>query len=136
MTLDDKKKQIYRLVKLGMDRLECELLAECTLEEQAQLEKDAYYIAHCAIQRLLEEKDLLEKLDDIISENALVGKSTEVRWKLEKINNARWGNVVRVANESPIEKHEPPDLSGLSEEARALLLDTVCQVVNPGSDRN
>jgi hypothetical protein len=136
MTLDDKKKQIYRLVKLGMDRVECELLAECTLDEQMELTKDAYYIAHCAIQRMLEEKDLLEKLENIIEENALVGKSTEIRWKLEKINNARWGNVVRVASEAPSVAREPPDLSGLSDQEREILLNTVCGVVNPGADKN
>jgi hypothetical protein len=136
MTLDDKKKQVYRLVKLGMDRAECELLAECTLEEQAALDKDQYYLAHCSMQRLLEERDLLTKLDGIIEDNALIGKSSEIRWKLEKINNARWGNVVRVANETPVTKRETPDLSGLTEEQRSLLLDTVCGIVNPGSDRN
>jgi DNA replication initiation complex subunit (GINS family) len=135
MTLEDKKKHIYRLVKLGMDRAECELLAECSLEEQTELEKDAYYLAHCAIQRLLEEKDLLERLEDIIEMNTVEGKSTEVRWKLEKINNARWGNVVRVASEPVSVKREPPDLSKLTEEQRAILLDTVCAVVNPGQDK-
>lgn len=130
MHLDEKKAQVYRLVKLGMSRAEAELLAEISLEEQELLDADPMYVRRCELQRLIEERDLLVHLDDIAEDNAIKGVSTEIRWKLERLNPARWGKSLAVSSNPPPAEQEVPDLSSLSVEERALLLSVVAKTLN------
>lgn len=135
MTFEDKKAQVYRLVKLGMDREEAELLSEFTLEEQERLDTDAFYLSRCKLQRLIEERDLLESLDDIANDNAIKGVSTEIRWKLERMNPARWGKSLAIATTPAPVENEIPDLSSLSKEERALLLSVVTRTLSNGANK-
>lgn len=124
MTIEEKKIQVCRLLRLGMGQDEAELLAEFTLEEQEALIVDASYQNRCRVQKFIEERSLLIKLDDIIEQNALVGKSSEIRWKLERMNPSRWGKTVSVVTPN-ISDEKPIDLGSMTPEARAALLDAV-----------
>ena len=113
-----------------MSRAEAELLAEISLEEQELLDADPMYVRRCELQRLIEERDLLVHLDDIAEDNAIKGVSTEIRWKLERLNPARWGKSLAVSSNPPPAEQEVPDLSSLSVEERALLLSVVAKTLN------
>lgn len=129
MTLDDKKSQVYRLVRLGMGREEAELLAEFTIQEQEALDSDAAYLARVNIQKVIEERDLLVKLDDIIEQNTMRGTSSEIRWKLERINPQKWGKSVSIDLPGSPLGDNTPDLSKLSPEERASLLSAVSRAL-------
>jgi tRNA U34 5-carboxymethylaminomethyl modifying enzyme MnmG/GidA len=118
MDIESKKKEVYRLIRLNMKREEAELLADCTLEEQVALAADETYLARCSFYLLYEEKRLMEALDRIIEENEAKGVSTEIRWKLEKLNPAKYGKSVAISGIPASKSREIPDLSKLSEAER------------------
>lgn len=132
MTIEEKKAHVYRLVKLGMSRDEAELLAGFSLDEQEALERDGVYLARCRLQRIVEERDLLEHLDDVIEDNVLKGVSTELRWKLERMNPERWGKSLALSTQTPPAPAAVPDLSKLSREERAVLLAAVSKALPNG----
>ncbi len=129
MTLEDKKSQIYRLVRLGMGRAEAELLAETTLEEQALLDADTMYLSRVNIQKVIEERDLLVKLDDIIEQNTMKGESGALRWKLERLNPQKWGKSVSIDLPAAPLSEGAPDLSKLTAEERTQLLRVVSRAL-------
>lgn len=130
MTLDEKKAHVYRLVKLGMSRDEAELLTGLSLEDQETLDRDPVYLANCRVQKLIEERDLLLHLDDIVEDNAIKGVSTEIRWKLERLNPQRWGKSLAVTTPPPAEEPDVPDISKLTKEERDLLLGVVASTLS------
>jgi hypothetical protein len=91
MTFEEKKQHIIRCVKLGMDNYSAMIIAECTQDEIDLFENDEVFSKRLAVEAKLEERDLLINMQKVMDINVPLGDSTEVRWKLEKINPRRWG---------------------------------------------
>lgn len=129
MDIESKKAQVYRLVKLGMDVYESQLLAGCTVEEIDAMSADDAFSARCSFLVMVKEKELLEKIDEIIEYNAGRGVSKEITWKLEKMNPKKYGKTVSVSLDKPLEEKEQVDLSRLSESERDSLLEAVSKTI-------
>jgi tRNA U34 5-carboxymethylaminomethyl modifying enzyme MnmG/GidA len=134
LSLEDKKKEVYRLVRLNMTREEAELLADCTLDEQIELAADELYLAKCKFYVMYEEKMLMESIDRIIAENELKGVSTEIRWKLEKLNPAKYGKTVAISGMPSAKLREMPDVSKLNAQEREALIGVANKVLNGAKD--
>ena len=130
MDIQGKREQVYRLVKLGMDVYESQLLAGCSASEISEMSSDPVFKAQCGFYNLLEEKELLEQIDDIILSNAEKGISTEIRWKLGVINPRKYGSRMAVDSAPPPPDRDVPDLSRLNDAERAALLDAVSKMIN------
>jgi len=91
MTLEDKKNYVKRYIRLGMDRASAMMVAELTFEEMEELDKDEVFNRQLDFQAKLEEKALLEKFDTAMNATVAAYDTKDVRWKLSKLNPARWG---------------------------------------------
>lgn len=92
MSLNDKKDQILRLIKLGMELYRAELVMACTEKEIEKLENDKEFCQRIKSYEAIGEKELLDKLEDAIDLGIDKGKSSAIQWKLERINSKRWGS--------------------------------------------
>lgn len=81
-----------RCIRLGMALEEAYLLAECSLEEQDALSRDEPFLYRVQVQKAIQERDLLQKLNTIIEVNASLGKGEDLRWLLSKLNRKRYGD--------------------------------------------
>lgn len=89
--MQSKRQLILEYAKLGMEFDRAALLAECSLQEQEELEKDDGFQRSLKACNALVERDLLKELSDVKRINVACGNSTEVRWMLERLNRKRWG---------------------------------------------
>jgi hypothetical protein len=92
MDIQAKAESVMRCVRLGMALEEAYLLAECSLEEQDSLGRDEAFLYRVQVQRSIQERDLLQKLNTIIELNASMGKGEDLRWLLSRINRKRYGD--------------------------------------------
>ena len=92
MNLKDKKEQILRLIKLGMELYRAELVLGCSEEEIKKIEEDLNFNQRVKEHEAISEKELLDKLEDAIDFGVDKGKSSAIQWKLERINAKRWGS--------------------------------------------
>lgn len=92
MEIADKIESVLRCIKLGMALEEAYLLAECSYEEQDAMNKDEDFQYRVQVQRSIQERELLTKLNAIIDMNVLSGKGEDLRWFLSKINRKRYGD--------------------------------------------
>ncbi len=91
MTFESKKEHILRCVKLGMDLLQAELVAECSLSEIDQLDEDKKFLRQIKFHYAISEFQLLEKHDRAMHNQLTEGKTGAAQWKLERMNPKRWG---------------------------------------------
>jgi hypothetical protein len=96
MTLDDKKDFIYRVIRLGMSVEDAKIAAECTGEEMRILDEDEAFEKKCDVVARIQEKELLEKLNQAMEMNLLEGKTVELRYKLGVMNSRYSGGKVDV----------------------------------------
>lgn len=90
--LEDKKKIIYNLTKLGMDIDKAHLIAECSEEEIALLDKDVDFNKKLEVYLAIAEKRLLKMHAKACRISAEKGSATGIQWKLSKINPDKWGD--------------------------------------------
>ena len=108
MTVSENKKQsIYQLIKTGMSLDRAFILVELEDEEIALLREDPLFMKKTKFYMVDQERDLLRSLDDVIATNIPKGVSTEIRWKLERVNPAQWGTQ---KGSAPIGDEPLPDL--------------------------
>lgn len=129
----DRKDLTLRYIRLGMSRNDAFILARVPLDEQVEFERDPLFMEKCEVALLQEEYELLDTLDDIIADNAAKGTSTEIRWKLERINPKRWGKRLTVDGEANTPSRQEVDVSHLPEEQKAALLDAVTDLLTGGA---
>jgi len=96
--MDNKRRTVLELMKLGMEFDRAAIIAECDVAEIEILRNDTAFQAHVKACSAILERDLLKSLNEIRVMNAATGNSTEVRWMLERINPKRWdkSGAVRV----------------------------------------
>lgn len=104
MSLDNKKRIITECVTLGMDLDRAMLVAECDESENVALREDASFMHDVNARSAINERVLLNKLDECMELNTAIGRSDEVRWKLERINPSKWGKggSVGKTNDAPV----------------------------------
>lgn len=92
MELSGKKEHVLRCTKLGMDFFSSCVIATCTIDEMALLEKDESFQMQILQQEKIAEYELL-KDHNIASRIAINrGNASPVQWRLAKINPKRWGD--------------------------------------------
>jgi len=91
MTFQNKKEQIFRFFRLGIEIYRAEILAGCTEEEIELLDKDAHFQQRLKEYEILEEYELLEKHQDGMDIALERGNTSAAQWKLERINPNKWG---------------------------------------------
>lgn len=92
MDLKNKKQQLFRLIKLGMELYRAELVVGCTEKEVSLLDKDEDFNQKIKEHEAIGEKELLDKLEDAIDIGVDKGSSSAIQWKLERLNSNRWGS--------------------------------------------
>ncbi len=95
MELEQKKEMAYRFLKLGMPLYSAQILAEFTQEEMDDLEEDKSFQRQVSFVKQKEISRLLERIDSIIDMNTQKGVSTEIRWKLGKLDSAAFGEAAK-----------------------------------------
>ena len=91
MELRDKKSLAERFIRLGMDVRSSLIACEATEDEIDLLLEDKQFMDKVAFIQAREVSVLLEKLDNVIAQNVPRGISTEIRWKLGKVDAGRFG---------------------------------------------
>lgn len=99
MDLQGKKQHIERCIKLGLTLYKSMLIAGCTSDEMSLIENDDQYLRRIETLNAIYEHDLLKHIERAIAINVNMGKTTEVRWMLERINPEKWGQKSSVNND-------------------------------------
>ena len=105
MDIEGKKNHILRCVKLGMELLQAELVAECSVEDIEKIEEDKSFLRQVKNYFAYAEFDLLERHEKAMNNQLVEGKTAAAQWKLERINPRRWGKE---------DSKQPPELPNLS----------------------
>jgi hypothetical protein len=74
-----------------MDTDSAMIVAEFSDEEMAEAEECKELQRKILLHSKLEELHLLEKFDSVMTNTALANDSKDLKWKLEKMNPARYG---------------------------------------------
>ena len=111
MDFEAKVDMIKRCLKLGMDLDSAMILAECSDEDMERINADSTLTRSFDITAKFYEMDLLQKLDTALTMNVRFGNTTEVRWLLERINKARFGNNanIKLTKEPRVVRFVGPD---------------------------
>lgn len=104
MELRDKKILAERFIKLGMSKFDSMIAAECTQQDIDILDKDEEFSHRLDFLQKKEESELLKDIDDIIKFNKGKGISTEIRWKLGKLDPVRFGEGLKLNGSSDKKK--------------------------------
>lgn len=90
MTREDTRIYVLNLVRTGLSVEKALLLAEVDDFEAERIKNDPKFSRQVAAEQAKAEKQLLDRLESIIETNEARGISTEVRWKLERLNPKMW----------------------------------------------
>jgi hypothetical protein len=104
MELKDKKILAERFIKLGMGKYDSMIAAEFTQDEIDIMDKDESFTHRMEFLQKREISKLLQDVDDIINLNKGKGISTEIRWKLAKLDPVRFGEGIKLNGSSDKKK--------------------------------
>ena len=76
---------------MGMELINAELVAECSIKEIEKIEKDKEFMDSVDRQYAVQEFELLKKHNMAMDIAVCRGQANAVQWKLGKINRQRWG---------------------------------------------
>jgi len=94
MDLTEKKGLIMNVIRLGMDLPSAFLLAECSLEEQQQIEAEPSFTMQVRFAEKMLEKNILDRFHNAMMGNLMQGNTADARWFLERTNRERFGSAV------------------------------------------
>lgn len=83
MVTQTQKDTVYNALLVGMDPNDAYVLAGLSPEQMEWTEKDDDWQAWIATQRRSHEFSLLNRLNEIVEKQAMVGKADAVTWSLE-----------------------------------------------------
>lgn len=101
MDIERRKDLILELIRLGMDYDHAKFVAECSDEELDILAKDEAFKHKCQVALYIEERDLLTKLNDVITINVAEGKSSALFRKLGFLCPEKYAPGVTVQMKTP-----------------------------------
>lgn len=90
MKKEDIRLYVLNLVRTGLSVDKALLLAEVEDMEAERIKNDPLFARQVQRELARGEAQLLDRLEAIIEANSEKGISTEVRWKLERINPKMW----------------------------------------------
>jgi hypothetical protein len=95
-----KEDLIFNCVALGMDLQQAYLAVELTEEEMDIMEADPVFQRKAKAKSAILERDLLQKLNNVMDMNLAKGNSKELRYKLGAVNS-KWRNQGGNGNTNP-----------------------------------
>jgi len=94
LKFEEKKQLIHEFIRLGIDKYEAVLLAECTDDEIEELNNDVTFNKRVEFNRARKEADLLEMHDEAIRIAVDKGDSKPIQWRLEVLKPDKYSKTV------------------------------------------